>query len=76
VRAEGLPAGRNVMRYGARVWSAEQGVALTGECWEIYGHWRDDEASFETLVGWPLAGPGAGSRAVLARRRAGPGTAQ
>ncbi len=105
VRANGLPAGRNVMRYGERVevgveldsfapsdrivasslpdgrtavgrrvgalsaegigeahdavraWCEENGHALTGECWEIYGH--IDEAApdaFELLVGWPLSG--------------------
>ena len=103
VRAAGLPAGRNVMRYGERVevgveldafagadgliasalpggptaiglragelspegireaheavraWCASHGHAVTGECWEIYGHMRDDEP-FELLVGWPLSG--------------------
>ena len=29
----------------------------TGVRWEIYDHWRDDPASFETLVGWPLRQP-------------------
>jgi hypothetical protein len=102
VRAHGLPAGRNVMRYGehvevgveldgfddadgliasalpggstavglrvgplspegigeahdaVRAWCAEHGHEVTGECWEIYGHMRDDEP-FELLVGWPLS---------------------
>jgi hypothetical protein len=104
VRANGLPAGRNVMRYGERVevgvelsgfsgservfasslpagatavglrvgalspdgigeaheavraWCEANAHAVTGECWEIYGHM--DEAApeaFELLVGWPLS---------------------
>jgi hypothetical protein len=100
VREGGLPAGRNVMRYGERVevgvelsedaggliaselpagptavgrrvgdlspegiaeahdavraWCAQHGHALTGECWEIYGHMNDEP--FELLVGWPISG--------------------
>jgi effector-binding domain-containing protein len=37
-----------------RAWCAEHGHEVTGECWEIYGHMRDDEP-FELLVGWPLS---------------------
>jgi hypothetical protein len=37
-----------------RAWCAQHGHALTGECWEIYGHMNDEP--FELLVGWPISG--------------------
>jgi len=29
-------------------WCADQGLALTGESWEVYGDWSDDPSKLET----------------------------
>ena len=34
-------------------WCVREGIELTGECWEVYGHVREG-APFQVLVGWPL----------------------
>jgi hypothetical protein len=31
-------------------WSRENGRALAGTSWEIYGDWNEDPAKLETLV--------------------------
>jgi effector-binding domain-containing protein len=36
-------------------WCAEQGRAVTGPRWEIYGDWREDPAELETEVYFLLA---------------------
>ena len=46
------PEGIGEAHEAVRAWCASHGHALTGECWEIYGHMNDQP--FELLVGWPL----------------------
>jgi len=36
-------------------WCADQGRALTGERWEVYGDWEEDPARLETTVFYGLA---------------------
>ena len=36
-------------------WREAHGHARTGVRWEVYDHWRDDPATFETAVFWLLA---------------------
>jgi hypothetical protein len=48
------PEGIAEAHAAVREWCASHGHALTGECWEIYGHMNDEP--FELLVGWPLSG--------------------
>jgi hypothetical protein len=48
------PEGIAEAHEAVRAWCASHGHALTGECWEIYGHMNDQP--FELLVGWPLSG--------------------
>jgi len=36
-------------------WCAAQGLALTGERWEVYGDWEEDPARLETTVFYGLA---------------------
>jgi effector-binding domain-containing protein len=40
-----------------RSWCEEFGHEVTGERWEVYGHWRDDQdpAAYELEVYWRLA---------------------
>jgi effector-binding domain-containing protein len=33
---------------------AARGRDLTGPCWEVYGHWREDPSELETEVFWLL----------------------
>ena len=37
-----------------RAWFAEQGQAMTGDSWEVYGDWTDDPARLETRLFWLL----------------------
>jgi hypothetical protein len=48
------PEGIAEAHEAVRAWCATHGHALTGECWELYGHVNDQP--FELLVGWPLSG--------------------
>ena len=36
-------------------WCEGDGLARTGVRWEVYDHWRDEPATFETAVFWLLA---------------------
>jgi effector-binding domain-containing protein len=36
-----------------RRWCAAHGYALTGGCWEVYGHWHDDPEQRRTEVCYP-----------------------
>jgi hypothetical protein len=49
------PEGIREAHEAVRAWCASHGYEVTGECWELYGHMRDD-VPFELLVGWPLSG--------------------
>jgi effector-binding domain-containing protein len=40
-----------------RNWATQNGHALAGICWEIYGHWNDDPAQLRTDVFWLLKTP-------------------
>jgi effector-binding domain-containing protein len=70
VVASSLPAGRaatSVARGGPSPegihaahravieWCEANGLARTGVRWEVYDHWRDEPATFETAVFWLLA---------------------
>jgi effector-binding domain-containing protein len=37
-----------------RAAAAARGRDLTGPCWEVYGHWREDPSELETEVFWLL----------------------
>jgi effector-binding domain-containing protein len=47
-------------------WCAEQGHALAGPSWEVYGHWEDDPAKLRTDVFWLLKADGAAAEATPA----------
>ena len=55
-RGEPSPAKLASVHTAVREWCAENGHALTGVRWEIYGHWLEDQdpALFETEVYWLL----------------------
>lgn len=68
VRAAATPAGRvaatvHVGPYdqmgkahdAVRAWCAEQGHALAGPNWEVYGHWNDDPQQLRTEVFYLLS---------------------
>jgi effector-binding domain-containing protein len=37
-----------------QAWCKEHAHAVTGCCWEVYGHWNDDPAKVRTDVFWLL----------------------
>jgi hypothetical protein len=55
--AHGAPSREGIAAAHAAVvaWCDANGHARTGVRWEVYDHWRDDPASFETAVYWLLA---------------------
>ena len=55
-RGEPSPAKLAKVHTAVREWCADNGHALTGVRWEIYGHWLEDQdpALFETEVYWLL----------------------
>ncbi|MBI2504463.1 MAG: GyrI-like domain-containing protein [Candidatus Latescibacteria bacterium] len=68
VRAVATPAGRaaGTLHVGpydqlgkaheaVRAWCAEQGHALAGPNWEVYGHWNDDPQQLRTEVFYLLS---------------------
>lgn len=47
---EDLPAAHEAVR----AWCEENGHEVTGQRWEVYGDWHDDQDQLETEVAWLL----------------------
>lgn len=51
----GAYTGINGAHMAVRQWCAEQGRAITGVRWEVYGHWVPDESQLTTEICYQLA---------------------
>jgi hypothetical protein len=51
----GPPDGLGETHRAIRDWAHDNGRALTGTSWEVYGHWAGDPAAFRTDVFYLLA---------------------
>jgi effector-binding domain-containing protein len=50
----GAYSGINGAHMAVRQWCAEQGRAITGVRWEVYGHWVADESQLTTEICYQL----------------------